>query len=155
MGIIIDEIIVALTLTAGVAVLLTIITYFSTPILTKIFGDGSLEVYINSYINKCVESVLIWGRTRRTGPIMRIQLRRRYVRRYFTAYHHVVWLKGEDKQETRVYAQEFANIDHIAQDSAEQQEECPDVETLPSGSKKVNVKHKPTQKVIGKETKCC
>ena len=30
--------------TAGVAVLLTIITYFSTPILTKIFGDGSLEV---------------------------------------------------------------------------------------------------------------
>ena len=30
--------------TAGVAVLLTIITYFSTPILTKIFGDGFLEV---------------------------------------------------------------------------------------------------------------
>ena len=30
--------------TAGVAVLLTIITYFSSPILTKIFGDGSLEV---------------------------------------------------------------------------------------------------------------
>ena len=31
-------------ITAGIAVLLTIITYFSTPILTKIFGDGSLEV---------------------------------------------------------------------------------------------------------------
>ena len=30
--------------TAGVAVLLTIITMFSTPILTTIFGDGSLEV---------------------------------------------------------------------------------------------------------------
>ena len=29
---------------AGVAVLLTIITFFSTPILTTIFGDGSLEV---------------------------------------------------------------------------------------------------------------
>ena len=29
---------------AGVAVLLTIITYFSSPILTTIFGDGSLEV---------------------------------------------------------------------------------------------------------------
>ena len=29
---------------AGVAVLLTIITYFSSPILTAIFGDGSLEV---------------------------------------------------------------------------------------------------------------
>ena len=59
MGIIIDEIIVVLTLTAGVAVLLTIITYFSTPILTAIFGDGSLEVYINWYINNCVESVPI------------------------------------------------------------------------------------------------
>ena len=31
-------------ITAGIAVLLTIITYFSTPILTRIFGDGSLEV---------------------------------------------------------------------------------------------------------------
>ena len=30
--------------TAGVAALLTIITMFSTPILTTIFGDGSLEV---------------------------------------------------------------------------------------------------------------
>ena len=29
---------------AGVAVLLTIITYFSSPILTTIFGDGSIEV---------------------------------------------------------------------------------------------------------------
>ena len=32
------------SITAGVAVLLTIITMFSTPILTTIFGDGSLEV---------------------------------------------------------------------------------------------------------------
>ena len=31
-------------ITAGIAVLLTIITYFSTQILTKIIGDGSLEV---------------------------------------------------------------------------------------------------------------
>ena len=31
-------------ITAGIAVFLTIITYFSTPIVTKIFGDGSLEV---------------------------------------------------------------------------------------------------------------
>ena len=31
-------------ITAGIAVLLTIVTYFSTQILTKIFGDGSLEV---------------------------------------------------------------------------------------------------------------
>ena len=30
------------------AVLLTIITYFSSPILTTIFGDGSLEVYGHS-----------------------------------------------------------------------------------------------------------
>ena len=30
--------------TAGVAVLLTILTMLSTPILTAIFGDGSLEV---------------------------------------------------------------------------------------------------------------
>ena len=30
--------------TAGVAVLLTILTILSTPILTAIFGDGSLEV---------------------------------------------------------------------------------------------------------------
>ena len=30
---------------AGVAVLLAIITFFSTPILTTIFGDGSTEVY--------------------------------------------------------------------------------------------------------------
>ena len=29
---------------AGVAVLLTIITFFSEPILTAIFGDGSVEV---------------------------------------------------------------------------------------------------------------
>ena len=32
------------SITAGVAVLLTIITYFSSPILTTIFGDGSLKV---------------------------------------------------------------------------------------------------------------
>ena len=31
--------------TDGVAVILTILTMLSTPILTKIFGDGSLEVY--------------------------------------------------------------------------------------------------------------
>ena len=31
---------------AGVAVFLAIITFFSTPILTTIFGDGSLEVYV-------------------------------------------------------------------------------------------------------------
>ena len=35
---------IVIIITAGIAVLLTIITYFSTPILTKIFGDGSLEV---------------------------------------------------------------------------------------------------------------
>jgi len=33
-----------ITISDGVAVLLTIITYFSTPILTAIFGDGSVEV---------------------------------------------------------------------------------------------------------------
>ena len=32
------------SITAGVAVMLTIITYFSSPILTTIFGDGSLKV---------------------------------------------------------------------------------------------------------------
>ena len=36
--------IIIITTTAGVAVLLTIITYFSTPIMTNIFGDGSIEV---------------------------------------------------------------------------------------------------------------
>ena len=41
---IIINIIIMIIITAGIAVLLTIITYFSTPILTKIFGDGSLEV---------------------------------------------------------------------------------------------------------------
>ena len=35
---------ICFVITAGVAVLLTIITMFSTPILTSIFGDGSLEV---------------------------------------------------------------------------------------------------------------
>ena len=46
------------SITAGIAVLLTIITYFSSPILTTIFGDGSLEVSkihnhnpVNSYSN--------------------------------------------------------------------------------------------------------
>ena len=39
-------------ITAGVAVLLTIITYFSSPILTTIFGDGSLEVsQLNNHEN--------------------------------------------------------------------------------------------------------
>ena len=41
---IIINIIITIIITAGIAVLLTIITFFSTPILTKIFGDGSLEV---------------------------------------------------------------------------------------------------------------
>ena len=36
-------------ITAGVAVLLTIITYFSTPIMTKIFGNGSLEVISHNH----------------------------------------------------------------------------------------------------------
>ena len=31
---------------AGIAVLLTLVTYFSTPILTTIFGDGGVEVRI-------------------------------------------------------------------------------------------------------------
>ena len=35
--------------TDGVAVILTIITMLSTPILTSIFGDGSLEVARQSY----------------------------------------------------------------------------------------------------------
>ena len=33
-----------ITKSDGVAVLLTILTYFSIPILTAIFGDGSIEV---------------------------------------------------------------------------------------------------------------
>ena len=40
--------IICFAITAGVAVLLTIITMFSTPILTAIFGDGSLEVNCTS-----------------------------------------------------------------------------------------------------------
>ena len=62
--------------TAGVAVLLTIITYFSTPILTKIFGDGSLEVGKDIYvfINKIISSTSILNirvTTKRTGCMMR------------------------------------------------------------------------------------
>ena len=38
--------------TAGLAVLLTILTYFSTPILTSIFGDGTLEVKGQTYKDK-------------------------------------------------------------------------------------------------------
>ena len=45
------------SITAGVAVLLTIITYFSSPILTAIFGDGSLEV--GNHISEKQERVLI------------------------------------------------------------------------------------------------
>ena len=33
-------------ITAGIAILLTLVTYFSTPILTTIFGDGGVEVRI-------------------------------------------------------------------------------------------------------------
>ena len=40
------------TITAGVAVLLAIITFFSTPILTAIFGDGSFEVYEHERLGK-------------------------------------------------------------------------------------------------------
>jgi len=46
-------------LTAGVAVLLAIITFFSTPILTAIFGDGSFEVeekVIDSRLTEILES---------------------------------------------------------------------------------------------------
>ena len=52
-------------LTAGVAVLLTILTFFSTPILTSVFGDGSLEVKCHSYVyntgNVSFISVLMQG----------------------------------------------------------------------------------------------
>ena len=40
---ILDKVIIFI-ITDGVAVLLTILTMLSTPILTKIFGDGSLQV---------------------------------------------------------------------------------------------------------------
>ena len=62
--------------TAGVAVLLTIITYFSTPILTKIFGDGALEVGSPC----CKDSLCFWNirvTTRGTGRMMRVQQMRR------------------------------------------------------------------------------
>ena len=50
------------SITAGVAVLLTIITYFSSPILTTIFGDGSLEVsQINNQETILLLSVLNQG----------------------------------------------------------------------------------------------
>ena len=44
--------------TAGVAVLMTIITMLSTPILTCIFGDGSLEVNCQSFIKNTRQSLL-------------------------------------------------------------------------------------------------
>ena len=43
------------SITAGIAVLLTIITYFSSPILTTIFGDGSIKVsQIQNYNNETI-----------------------------------------------------------------------------------------------------
>ena len=40
--------------TEGVAVVLTILTVLSEPILTKIFGDGSVEVQINVFCAQLV-----------------------------------------------------------------------------------------------------
>ena len=45
-------------ITDGVAVLLTILTMLSTPILTCIFGDGSLEVNWQSFIQNTRKSLL-------------------------------------------------------------------------------------------------
>ena len=42
--------------TAGVAVILTIITMLSTPILTSIFGDGSLEVCKGATNANCIKN---------------------------------------------------------------------------------------------------
>ena len=44
-------------ITAGVAVILTIFTVLSTPILTKIFGDGSLEVCIDAKRSKIIKAL--------------------------------------------------------------------------------------------------
>ena len=44
--------------TDGVAVLLTIFTMLSTPILTCIFGDGSLEVNWQGFIQNTRKSLL-------------------------------------------------------------------------------------------------
>ena len=79
------KIAIIFAITAGVAVLLTIITYFSTPIMTKIFGDGSLEVTSHTHekMYKQVQvffltpSLNIRGRKKRTGLSMRSQLMRR------------------------------------------------------------------------------
>ena len=58
-------------ITAGVAVLLTILTMLSTPILTCIFGDGSLEVWLEPLdISKTFSNLFpIRGRTQRIGPM--------------------------------------------------------------------------------------
>ena len=58
-------------ITAGIAVVLTIITYFSTPILTKIFGDGSLEVreLLPKHKKNIVDLFFSRGTTLRTGLI--------------------------------------------------------------------------------------
>ena len=56
-------------ITAGIAVLLTIVTYFSTQILTKIFGDGSLEVRELSQHKK--KHCLLGGGARGLGWLQR------------------------------------------------------------------------------------
>ena len=67
---VINILIFMIDITAGIAVLLTIITYFSTPILTKIFGDGSLEV--QELIKLKQKNIVILFVTR--GKTMRIGL---------------------------------------------------------------------------------
>ena len=56
-------------ITAGVAVLLTILTMLSTPILTVIFGDGSLEVCGHSPETQKYFKSVFRGRTQRIGPM--------------------------------------------------------------------------------------
>ena len=60
-------------ITDSVAVLLTILTMLSTPILTAIFGDGSLEVCGQSPETQTTFSSLFStrGRTQRIGPTTR------------------------------------------------------------------------------------
>ena len=110
------------------AVLLTIITYFSTPILTKIFGDGSLEVgeaWRQNIEKNC--PFLTRGRTSRTGPTTASQPTWRYVT--FSPYSGFeLFLHQQVDQETN-------NSD--TQEAAKQAEHL-DMTTLPSDSEKVN-----------------
>ena len=119
-------------ITAGSAVLLTIITYFSTPILTKIFGDGSLEVHkARSKTDYKCFLLSTREKTWRTGLITARQQYQRYV----IGNQH------------RGFTVSLWQVDQEANDTERQVENLVNAETLSSSSTKVKAIGKGRQKI--------